>query len=315
MSSPSTYNRRAIGKIWNLMDLPEEWPGYGILLQGDLDRDLVIDEEELNEIDWISFSEAVGDFQKLAGVTSKDSKLGPDTLKRLRDYYGLPLASSGALKQVGDLTFLPAATPGSEPPGPPLVGRTAEERRICHLWNKYGAAIHRQAVRYNISTRVALAVFSVESGRAYDPATGLLIIRFEPHIFKRKAGREIPWGRGGQKKEWENFEQAFKVNGEATLLSTSYGLPQLMGFNWKATRHQSPREMVLAFQDSCEEQVAGFFGFVEKNHLFLHIRNEDWRAFTRRYNGPGNVDVYSGRLMRALHVVDALVQDGADFTA
>ena len=53
MSSPSSYNRRALGRVWNLTDLPEEWPGYAILLRGDLDTDLVIEE---NEIDWRSFT-------------------------------------------------------------------------------------------------------------------------------------------------------------------------------------------------------------------------------------------------------------------
>jgi len=71
--------------------------------------------------------------------------------------------------------------------------------------------------------------------------------------------------------------------------------------------------MVLAFQSSCEEQVAGFFGFVRTNNLLRFIEREDWRAFTRRYNGPGNVDVYSGRLIRALKVIDSLHQDGAIF--
>jgi hypothetical protein len=62
MGSAATYNRDALGKIWNLHDLPVEWPGYQILLKGDLDQDLAIEPEELDEIDWIAFSETVGDF-------------------------------------------------------------------------------------------------------------------------------------------------------------------------------------------------------------------------------------------------------------
>src|SRR6266568_36208 len=98
MSSSATYNRNAIGKLWNLQELPTEWPGYAILLQGDLDSDLVIEPDELDGIDWIAFSEAVGDFQEQAGVEKPDSKLGPDTLKLFREKYGQQPAPDGVLK-------------------------------------------------------------------------------------------------------------------------------------------------------------------------------------------------------------------------
>jgi hypothetical protein len=105
------------------------------------------------------------------------------------------------------------------------------------------------------------------------------------------------------------------MESEAALWSTSYGLPQLMGFNWQVTRHGSLREMVLAFQDSCVEQVAGFFGFVETNGLVRYLKKADWREFTRRYNGPGNVAAYSSRLINALNVAQALKVAGARFVA
>jgi hypothetical protein len=216
---------------------------------------------------------------------------------------------------LGDLVFRPAAVPVSEPPGPPLVGRTPEEKSVCNLWNRYGAAIYWQAQAYRLPVATALAVFLVESKTAYDPRTGLVIIRFEPHIFRRKAGQRVAYSRGGQQHEWRNLARAYDLDPEAALLSTSYGLPQLMGFNWQVTRNPSVKAMVLAFQDSCEEQVDGFFAFVEQNGLGRYILNADWRNFTRRYNGPGNVAVYSDRLRRALTVVNSLQEDGARLVA
>lgn len=315
MTSAPTYNRRAIGRIWNLADLPAEWLGYLILLRGDLDNDLAIDEEELDEIDWIAFSEAVGDFQELAEVEPHDSKLGPTTLRRLREYYGLSSSRPEVLKKLGQIEFRRAETPVSMPAGPPLVGQTSEQRSICNLWNKYGQAVYEQSQNYQLPIETALAVFFVESKSAYDPATGLVVIRFEPHVFKRKSNLEVSISRGGQREEWQNLERAYVLDAAAALLSCSYGLPQLMGFNWHVTKHQSVQEMVLAFQKSCVEQVEGFFNFVEKSGLIDKILNEDWRGFTRSYNGPGNVDVYSGRLIRALKVIDTLKQDGAEFVA
>jgi len=311
MVSAATYNRQAWGKIWNLHDLPEGCPVYQILLQGDLDGDLTLEPEELDKIDWIAFSEAVGDFQERAGLAPRDAKLGPVTLRRLRESYGVAPARDEVLLRLGEMEFRPAAVPVSEPPGPPLVGRTPEERSVASLWNRYGAAIYRQARANRLPVETALAVFCVESNLAYDPRTGLVIIRFEPHIFRRKAGQEVAFSRGGQPAEWRNLSQAFDLDADAALLSTSYGLPQLMGFNWQVTRHPDVQAMVLAFQDSCEEQVAGFFNFVEQNSLNRYILNADWRGFTRRYNGPGNVDVYSGRLIRALKAVNTLKEAGA----
>ncbi|EFK05387.1 conserved hypothetical protein [delta proteobacterium NaphS2] len=62
----------------------------------------------------------------------------------------------------------------------------------------------------------------------------------------------------------------------------------------------------------CEEQIAGFSDCRNQPSAAVH-EAKDWRAFTRRYNGPGNVDVYSGRLVRALKVIESLEQDGAVF--
>lgn len=313
MVSAATYNRNALGKIWNLHDLPEECPGYQILLQADLDHDLSLEPGEVDRIDWIAFSAAVGDFQEHAKIVPQDGKLGPVTLRKLRESYGLTPAGPDILKKLGDLVFRPATVPVSEPPGPPILGRTPEEQSIGNLWNRYGAAIYGQAQAYQLAVETALAVFGVESNLAYDPRTGLVIIRFEPAVFQRKAGESVNYSRGGQQDEWQNLTRACEVDADAALLSTSYGLPQLMGFNWQVTRHPGVQAMVLAFQDSCVEQVAGFFAFVEQNGLVRYIQSADWREFSRRYNGPGNVEVYSVRLIRALKVVNTLKEAGARF--
>lgn len=311
MISAPTYNRTKIGVLWNLADLPVEWPGYAILLKGDLDQDVEIDPNEIDAIDWIAFSEAVTAFQTEAKITDVDGKLGPATSRELQKFYGFERPNQ--LRKLGDLAFAPAEKPTSPPQHPAPSGVTPDERRVCSLWNNYGGKLSRDAADKDVPARTALAVFSVESGSAYDAASGLLIIRYEPHVFRKKSGKNVPAQRSNQRAEWQNFERAYAVDPNAALLSCSYGLPQLMGFNWKVTRHPDVRSMVLAFQNSCEEQIAGFFGFVEANHLLSSIKNQDWRSFTSRYNGPGNVDEYSGRLIRALKVVDSLEQDGARF--
>jgi hypothetical protein len=313
MTAAATYNRQALGRIWQVYDLPEAYPGSQILRRRDLDHERDTGPSELDGIDWIAFSKAVEDFQSQQGLAPRDGKLGPVTLGKIREFYGAVPACPDILMKLGPLEFRAAATPVSAPPGPPLLGRTPEERSLADLWNRYGAAIYRQAQASGLPVASALAVFSVESGTAYDPRTGLVIIRFEPHIFRRQSGRGMSVTRGGQPAEWRNLAQAWALAPEAALKSTSWGLPQLMGFNWQVTRHPGVRAMVLAFQDSCEEQVAGFFDFMQANGLVSLIRQGDWRGFTRRYNGPGNVPAYSVKLLRALKVIKNLQDDGACF--
>jgi hypothetical protein len=313
MVSAAKYNRRAIGAQWTLSDLPVEWEGYSVLLSGDANDNLVIDDDELDDIDWPEFSEAVSDFQEQHHLTV-DGKLGPNTLEQLLRYYHQETALKEALLTVGDLTFNRASTPEAPPAGERIVGENSAERVICSLWNKYGGAIAEEAGAAGLPVDAALAVFCVESKSAYDPKTGLLIIRYEPHVFKKKSGREIRWSRGGQQAEWQNFSRAFETDPDAALLSCSYGLPQLMGFNYRVTEHPGPREMVMAFQGSCVEQVKGFFGYVKSRNLKEAIHARDWRTFARRYNGAGRVDIYSTNIGKAMRTIETLKADGHSFS-
>jgi len=315
MTSAVEYNQQALGKLWGLHDLPQNFPGYKILLQGEADRNPNYGALQPDHVDWLTFSQAVRDYQVQEGLIPEDGKLGPETLKRLQAGPGSGPAAPDTITRLGDLAFRPATVPVSPPPGPPLAGRTLVESRVCSLWNHYGAAIYHQARTYGLPVETALAVFTVESGTAYDPRTGLVIIRFEPAVFRRKTGQSIAYSRGGQHHEWQNLARAYEVDSEAALWSTSYGLPQLMGFNWQVTQNNSLTALVLAFQDSCVAQVAGFFSFVENNGLVRFIKNGAWREFTRRYNGPGNVEAYSSRLIHALSIAQTLRAAGANFVA
>jgi hypothetical protein len=191
MRSAATYNQQALGKIWGIHDLPDAFPGAQLLVE--------------DHIDWEAFSKAVEDFQAKTGIAPQDAKLGPVTLRRLQASYGAAPAASGCLTRLGDLILKPATVPESPPPGPPLEGRTPAEHSLCRLWNRYGAAILSQAQAFELQVETALAVFFVESGTAYDPGTGLVIIRFEPAVFRRRTGQSVPYNRGGQQREWDNL--------------------------------------------------------------------------------------------------------------
>ena len=114
---------------------------------------------------------------------------------------------------------------------------------------------------------------------------------------------------------WNNYggavlEQAARATLDpavAALESASYGLPQLMGFNFRVTAHADARAMLVAFQRSAREQIAGFFGFVAANHLADLARQGKFVAFARRYNGIGKEALYADKIRRYLTVARRLV--------
>jgi hypothetical protein len=322
--SPLVYNQNALGSFWHLFDLPAQWPGYDILAFADFNRNLDLDSEERRHIDWFAFTQCVIDFQKDHSLTPADGKLGPTTLKKLQAFYGELHAQSGApqphspskpvlMSLAGKLDFFAPSTPTAPPKQLIPLSSDPQEASIARLWNRYGAAIGQCAEQHDLPVDRALAVFQVESKQAYDLETGLVLIRFESHVFKRYTQHTIHNAHGSQSQEWQALQQASSHNLEAALLSTSFGLPQLMGFNWQFTRHGSVDKMVMAFQDSCIAQINGFFDFIVKQNMLKHLQKSNWAEFVRRYNGPGNVADYTNKLTKALTLVSYLEQDGAQW--
>jgi hypothetical protein len=295
----ATYNRSKFGSQYHLSDLPLEWEGTTLLVRSDLDGDRQLDDGELDALDWAAFSELVKDFQAQAGFPDADvdGKLGPTTLKRLRESFGV---ESDVLLRVGNLELLRAVEPEAPATGPVPASGSPERRVVASLWNRYGGAIASEAAAAGLDASIALAIFAVESGRAYDPDTGLVIIRFEPAVFHRYAKRMVDASHGSQAAEWRSFQAACVLDEKSALMATSYGLPQLMGFNFGVTPCASARDLLLAFQRSCREQVAGFFSYCRKNKLIDRAMAGDFVGFALRYNGKGKEQAYAHK-MEAYH--------------
>lgn len=168
--------------------------------------------------------------------------------------------------------------------------------------------------------RTVRAIVKVETGGAgYDSATGKLLIQFEPSWFRRKltkarlleierarqaraagtateaqldlvAGWETTQANGveGQKREWAAFNAAFAIDKTAAMLSTSWGLPQMMGFNFAALGFKSVDALVDAFRESEANQLTGMLAFLNsKPALARAVRDKDWAMVAYYYNGAG----------------------------
>lgn len=143
------------------------------------------------------------------------------------------------------------------------------------------------AAQRNIPAAVALAVFDIESSGSGFAKDGRMIIRYEPHIFKKYAGQEMPASRGGQAAEWANFAKASAIDPEAAIKAISMGLAQIMGFNYKMVGFDSPQAMFNALSSSEAAQIQAFFEFIKSAKIEDAARTGQWTAFAVKYNGAG----------------------------
>ncbi len=151
------------------------------------------------------------------------------------------------------------------------------------------------------------AVAEVETGgRGGFFAPGKPAILFEGHIFWRELkkrginpedhvnGNEHilypKWERihyKGGLKEYDRLEQARRINHEAADASASWGMFQVMGFNYAACGEKSVKGLVDTMMKSEFDQLILAGRFIKQTKtMHVALQNKDWAAFAKCYNGP-----------------------------
>lgn len=135
------------------------------------------------------------------------------------------------------------------------------------------------------------------SGHGFSDKTGRIIIQFEKSWFKRKysdwskhsVGHTwINNGVSDQSNEWIAFNDAYGINANAAMESTSIGMMQVMGFHWKLLGFKSVGEMWEYAKKSEANQVDLGIRFIKSNpKLNAALVNKDWATFAYYYNGSG----------------------------
>lgn len=161
------------------------------------------------------------------------------------------------------------------------------------------------AARLNAEVAALKAIAAVESsGSGFLPAPdGRPKILFEGHIFHRlTAGRfsaahpnlSYPkWDRkqysGSLRGEWERLEKAAALDPSAAMQSASWGAFQIMGFNYALCGFDSVGRFVEAHSKDADAQVEAFANLVgrPRSPLIGPLREKNWAAFAKLYNGPG----------------------------
>ena len=154
--------------------------------------------------------------------------------------------------------------------------------------------VKKIAQEFNIEFAALMAFIEVESGgKGFDQTTGKLIIQFEPAWFKRKAPISPPgiWSQNKverQGAEWIAFEDAYRINPNAAMESTSIGLGQVMGFNYKRLGYPSVAAMWNDAKKGVERQIWQMAKFIVTDPRLINaLRTKNWHLVAIYYNGAG----------------------------
>ncbi len=118
-----------------------------------------------------------------------------------------------------------------------------------------------------------------------------------PDICNTKAGGYI-----GGSSEYIRLEKACNINAEAGYLSASYGMFQLMGFNFETAGFSNVSDLVTAMAESEKNQFLAIVGFIKSNRsLHQAVLEEDAEQIAYRYNGSSyKINSYHTKIADAI---------------
>lgn len=146
-----------------------------------------------------------------------------------------------------------------------------------------------------LDPRIIQAVASVESNGDVNA------FLFEPHVFSRITNRRYDishpdisypvWDRTKYPKSkvlrQRQFESAIHLEPLKAYEAASWGIFQIMGFNYKTLKYGSALAMATDLKSSIEANVIAFGRMIRHMGLIDTLRNHEWDKFARVYNGPG----------------------------
>lgn len=149
--------------------------------------------------------------------------------------------------------------------------------------------------------RAVLAVESAGSGFLLnEPPPTRPKILFEAHWFYKLTPKPVSktrpdlssrrWNRSlykGGSAEWGRLRDAMEFDPLQALKSASWGLGQVMGFNYTVAGCETMEQFVVEAFTGEKEQFNHMLNFIDNNSLMGHLRAGRWAAFAKGYNGAG----------------------------
>lgn len=146
-------------------------------------------------------------------------------------------------------------------------------------------------------------------------------ILFERHVFHRLTHGKFdkdnedfsnvhPGGYIGGAGEYERLAKAFALDKASALQSASWGIGQVMGFNFKTAGYASIDTFVAGMVKDENTQLLAMANFIRENGLAAALQRDNWVSFARGYNGPDfKRNEYDTRLAAAHAKYQVLLPD------
>nr|WP_174507558.1 N-acetylmuramidase family protein [Acinetobacter sp. Marseille-Q1620] len=164
--------------------------------------------------------------------------------------------------------------------------------------------IQDQAKSLGIETACLHAVIEVECKSSGFNQDGTPVILFERHVMRQRLiangkvdvayrmMRERPdlcnttsGGYGLYSAQHGRLNVAAQYDRTSALESASWGLGQVMGYHWKSLGYASLQSLINAMYRDEASQLDAMCRYIKVNNLVNALKNKDWKAFARGYNG------------------------------
>ena len=97
----------------------------------------------------------------------------------------------------------------------------------------------------------------------------------------------VSGGYGKESAQPKRLERAAEIDRECALNSASWGLFQIMGYHWRALGYATQQTFINAMYKDEGAHLFAFCRFIKINpSLHVALKNRNWTAFARGYNGP-----------------------------
>jgi hypothetical protein len=166
--------------------------------------------------------------------------------------------------------------------------------------------IQSQAKALGIEAAALKAVIEVECKGSGFNADNTPVILFERHVMRQRLiandqskiadqmmikrpdlCSKSTGGYGLYSAQHGRLNAAAQYHRASALESASWGIGQVMGYHWKALGYESLQSFINAMYKDEASQLDVMCRYIKVNGLVNALKNKDWKAFARGYNGSG----------------------------
>lgn len=168
--------------------------------------------------------------------------------------------------------------------------------------------IEEFAEELGVEVAAIKAVIDIEAGKTHQGfwTEGKPIINFDLSVFKRMAARRkidlsrytsshsVVFNRPNiakygsqQAAQQARLDRALDIDTVTAIEGTFWGMFQIGGSNWRLCGTSSPQEFMQLMSRSERDQLELFGEFITRAGLLPALKERNWTAFARGYNGPG----------------------------